>query len=50
MTPSRISAHLCLSRSTVYRHVANMHAKLGVSNRQELILKLLDNSRYHEEP
>lgn len=42
MTPAKISSHLCLSLSTVYRHIANMHAKLEVSNRQELLLKLMD--------
>ena len=42
MTPNRIGQTLCVSLPTVYRHIANIHAKLGVSNRQELLLKLLD--------
>jgi DNA-binding CsgD family transcriptional regulator len=42
LTPTKISGHLCLSLSTVYRHIANMHTKLNVSNRQELLLKLMN--------
>lgn len=41
MTPAHIAANLTLSPSTVYRHIANIHKKLHVSNRQELMLKLL---------
>ena len=41
LTPVRISNMLSVSQSTVYRHIANIHTKLNVSNRQELILKLL---------
>lgn len=41
MTPLKISNELYISKSTVYKHIANMHDKLKVSNRQELILKLL---------
>ena len=41
LTPSVISRKLCLSPSTVYRHIANMHKKLDVSNRQELLLVLM---------
>ena len=44
LTPHRISKMLSVSQSTVYRHLANIHEKLNVSNRQELILKLLQNS------
>ena len=43
MTPARISNHLCLSLSTTYTHIANMHKKLGVSNRQELLLTLMNS-------
>ena len=43
MTPARISRALFVSLPTVYRHIANIHAKLDVSNRQELILKLLSS-------
>lgn len=45
LTPNKIGDHLCLSVSTVYRHIANMHTKLNVSNRQELLLMLMNNSR-----
>ncbi|MBN1314111.1 MAG: hypothetical protein JXA42_01540 [Anaerolineales bacterium] len=41
LTPNAISSKLCLSLSTVYRHIANMHKKLDVSNRQELLLALM---------
>jgi DNA-binding CsgD family transcriptional regulator len=38
-TPANISRQLCLSPQTVYRHIANIHKKLQVTNRQELIIK-----------
>ncbi|MCB8965779.1 MAG: hypothetical protein H6660_02705 [Ardenticatenaceae bacterium] len=41
-TPTKISHSLFISLSTVYRHIANIHKKLNVSNRQELLLKLID--------
>jgi len=41
LTPKRISQALALSLTTVNKHIANIHAKLGVSNRQELLLKLM---------
>ena len=44
VTPANIGKKLCLSISTVYRHIANIHSKLGVSNRQELLIKLLNQS------
>jgi DNA-binding CsgD family transcriptional regulator len=40
-SPEKIAQTLFLSRATVYKHIAHIHAKLGVSNRQELIVKLL---------
>jgi DNA-binding CsgD family transcriptional regulator len=40
MTPSAIARELSISRPTVYRHLANIHVKLAVSNRQELMLRL----------
>lgn len=44
ITPANIGKRLCLSVSTVYRHIANIHSKLGVSNRQELIVRFLKQS------
>lgn len=41
LAPNIISRHLSISVSTIYRHIANMHKKLDVCNRQELILKLM---------
>ena len=40
MTPAAIARELSVSRPTVYRHVANLHGKLSVSNRGELMLRL----------
>jgi len=42
MTPTWISKQLFLSLPTVYKHIANIHEKLNVSNRQELLLKLMN--------
>jgi DNA-binding CsgD family transcriptional regulator len=42
MTPSKIGSRINISLPTVYRHIANIHSKLEVSNRQELLLKLMD--------
>jgi DNA-binding CsgD family transcriptional regulator len=42
--PVNISKMLCLSKSTVYRHIANMHSKLNVSSCQELILKIMSEN------
>lgn len=42
LTPKRISQTLALSLPTVNRHIANIHTKLDVSNRQELLLKLMN--------
>jgi DNA-binding CsgD family transcriptional regulator len=41
VTPANISNMLCISFTTVKKHIANMHTKLDVSTRQELIVKLL---------
>ena len=43
VTPPNISRELCISITTVNKHIANMHAKLNVSTRQELIVKLLNS-------
>ena len=40
-SPERIAKELFITRATVYKHVAHIHAKLGVSSRQELVVKLL---------
>jgi DNA-binding CsgD family transcriptional regulator len=39
--PQKIASTLFVSRATVYKHIAHIHTKMGVSNRQELIVKLL---------
>jgi len=41
LTPNNISHRLSITVSTVYRHIANIHKKLKVSTRQELVLKLI---------
>jgi DNA-binding CsgD family transcriptional regulator len=41
MTPKNISTALFLSISTTYKHIANIHTKLDVSNCQELILRIM---------
>jgi len=40
-TPEKISKKLYLSKSTVYKHIAHIHEKLKVHNRQELLVRLL---------
>ncbi|TWH56993.1 Response regulator containing a CheY-like receiver domain and an HTH DNA-binding domain [Desulfitobacterium sp. LBE] len=40
VSPINISNQLFISLSTTYRHIANIHAKLNVSSRQELIIAL----------
>jgi DNA-binding CsgD family transcriptional regulator len=49
MTPIKISRTLFLSLPTVYRHIANIHAKLDVSNRQELLLRLMGRAESGED-
>lgn len=44
VTPIHISEKLCLSIGTVNKHIQNMHGKLRVSTRQELIVMLLSHS------
>lgn len=41
--PVHISEKLYISAATVKKHIANIHEKLNVSTRQELILKLLSH-------
>lgn len=40
LSPKRVAEKLGISRATVYKHVANVHAKLGVKSQLELINKL----------
>lgn len=40
ITPVEISKRLCISFGTVNKHLANMHRKLHVTTRQELIVHL----------
>ncbi len=39
-TPQQIADVLGISRRTVYKHLSNVHTKLGVSNQTELIVRL----------
>jgi len=39
---ANIGRNLHISLQTFYRHIANIHCKLKVSNRQELLLKMID--------
>lgn len=43
LTPVNISKKLFISLSTTNRHIANIHQKLNVSNRQELLVTLFTN-------
>jgi DNA-binding CsgD family transcriptional regulator len=40
--PMHIGKKLCISDTTVKKHLSNMHAKLNVSTRQELVVKLFN--------
>ncbi len=42
VTPQIISTRLFISVSTVNRHIANIHKKLNVSSRQEMLVKMLN--------
>ena len=39
MNPARIGSRLFISLRTVNKHIENIHKKLGVSSRQELLVK-----------
>lgn len=41
LSPASMSERLSISINTVYKHIANMYKKLGVSNRQEFFAKLI---------
>lgn len=43
-TPKAIAELHGISRTTVYKHVQNIHAKLGVSNQVELVAKLQESA------
>ncbi|KAF5087939.1 Bacterial regulatory protein, luxR family [anaerobic digester metagenome] len=42
VTPDHISKKLCISLTTVYKHITHIHSKLNVNNRQELLVKLIN--------
>ena len=37
-----VATTLCISESTVKKHIANVYSKLGVKNRQELVIKIME--------
>jgi len=41
VAPENIAKKLYISKNTVYKHISNIHSKLNVSTRQELLVKLL---------
>jgi DNA-binding CsgD family transcriptional regulator len=43
-TPKSISESLGIARRTVYKHISNIHAKLGVSSQTELLAKLSESA------
>ncbi|HQE70040.1 MAG TPA: helix-turn-helix transcriptional regulator, partial [Atopobiaceae bacterium] len=43
-SPKSISEKLRISRRTVYKHVSNIHAKLGVTSQGELLAKLQEST------
>lgn len=45
MTAQTISASLCISVTTIYKHISNIFKKTGVKNQQELIVKLLNKKK-----
>lgn len=47
-SPSNISSILSLSKHTVYKHISNIHTKLHVSTRQELLIKLMSFQKLEE--
>jgi DNA-binding CsgD family transcriptional regulator len=42
MSPARIGSRLFISLRTVNKHIENIHKKLGVSSRQELLVKIFN--------
>ena len=45
MTAQTISASLCISGTTSYKHISNIFKTTGVKNQQELIVKLLNKKK-----
>jgi DNA-binding CsgD family transcriptional regulator len=43
MLPVKVAEKFGISLQTVYKHIANIHTKLNVSNRQELLLKVYES-------
>ena len=43
MAPNKIAEKFGISLQTVYKHIANMHTKLNISSRQELLLKVYES-------
>ena len=41
VSSQHIAEKLCISRTTVYKHISHIHDKLNVASRQELVVKLL---------
>lgn len=41
VSPANISKSLYISKSTTYKHIANIYDKMHVSNRQELLVRML---------
>ncbi len=49
VTPANISQKLCISITTVYKHIAHIYKKLNVSSRQELLVKIMNVQLYTQE-
>lgn len=43
LSPESIGNVLCISKSTVYKHITHIHSKMNVNSRQELLVKLLNS-------
>jgi DNA-binding CsgD family transcriptional regulator len=43
LSPQSIAQILFVSHATVYKHITHIHTKMGVSNRQELTIKLIES-------
>ena len=45
ISPTNISSRLWIEQATVYKHIYHIYAKLNVSSKQELLVKLLSDQR-----